>query len=73
MNDNAALAAEFDNEISANIAIGLLRNNGIDAWMPSNIMGTMYGAGATWAPSQVLVSEADLEKARQILHEHGDI
>lgn len=49
------VVAEYDNEREANIAAGMLQNNGIDAYVDGSIMTTLYGAGATWAPVRLLV------------------
>lgn len=74
MNDdkNFAAVAEFDNERQASIAAGMLRNNGIEAFVDGSIMGTLYGAGATWAPVRLFVPADKAEEASALLAENKD-
>lgn len=67
------VAAEFNNEIDASIAAGMLADNGIEAHILSNNMATLYAAGSTWAPVQLMVPSDCLDEARRLLQEHGDI
>lgn len=64
--------AEFSTEPQAAIAANMLIDNGINAVVPPNNMGTLYGAGTTWAPFVLYVPEEDANRALQLLREHGD-
>ena len=57
---------------SAHLACGMLQSNGIDARVESENMSTLYGAALTWAPIEVLVPEADAQRAIELLKEHKD-
>lgn len=57
---------------AAHLACGMLQANGIDARVESENMSTLYGAAMTWAPIEVLVPEADADRARALLKEHND-
>lgn len=65
--------ASFTLEPDAFLAKGMLENNGIDAFVETNTMATLYAAGSTWAAINLLVPEKDLERAMELLKEHGDI
>ncbi|MCM1067823.1 MAG: DUF2007 domain-containing protein [Muribaculaceae bacterium] len=67
------IAARFSSEIEANIACGMLADNGIEARVASNNMATLYGAGSTWAPVELYVAADSLAKALELLKSHGDI
>lgn len=67
------LAAQFTTPMQANIACGMLENAGIAAFVVSDEMATLYGAGATWAPVRLYVDADDLERATELLKESGDI
>ena len=60
-------AAEYSDEISASIACGMLKSNGIPAFVEAPNMARMYMAGATWAPVRLMVRESDLDKALSLL------
>lgn len=64
--------ASFSTESEAFIACGMLIDNGIDAFVETNNMATLYGAGATWAPIRLLVPRYRLEAARRLLAAHND-
>ena len=70
---NALVAARFSTEIEANIACGMLADNGIEAHVASNNMSTLYGAGSTWAPVELYVAADKLARALELLKSHGDI
>ena len=70
---NPVLAAQFSNPMQANIACGMLESAGIAAFVVTDEMATLYGAGSTWAPVHLYVEAADLEQATALLKEHGDI
>lgn len=67
------VAAKFGDYTSASIAAGMLEDNGIPAHAVDSIMGTIYSAGYTWAPVSLYVRAEDLERARELLRQHGDI
>lgn len=69
---NFTAVAEFDNEREASIAAGMLGSNGIEAVVDGSIMGTLYGAGATWAPVRLLVPADKADEAKTLLKEHKD-
>lgn len=71
--NRAVVVAEFTAEPQAYIAQGMLEDNGIPARVESNRMATLYGAGATWAPIMLYVAETDINRALELLREHGDI
>lgn len=67
-NSTPVVAAQFNNETDAFLAKGLLASEGIEAWVEPNIMATLYGAGATWAPLNLYVITEKLEEAKRILN-----
>jgi len=67
------LAARFNNETGAQIASGMLRDNGILSFVSGSNMNVLYGSGMTWAPVDLYVRAEDLERATELLREHGDI
>ena len=66
------VAAEYSDEMTASIACGMLKANGIDAMVEGSNMATIYMAGATWAPVKLLVPSADLPRALDLLSQHND-
>ena len=66
------IVAEFNNEREASIAAGMLDSNGIKAFVDSSIMGTLYGAGGTWAPVRLLVPADKAAEAEALLAEKKD-
>ncbi len=73
MGNAMVMVATFSLEPDAYIAHGMLVNNGIDAYVETNSMATLYGAGSTWAAIKLLVPEKDFDRAVELLREHGDI
>lgn len=67
------LAAQFSNEPMAQIASGMLEDNGIVSFVVGSNMAYLYGGGSAWAPINLYVRSDDLDKARELLHQHGDI
>lgn len=65
-------AAQYSTEPEAYIACGMLRDEGVDAYVESNNMATLYGAGSTWAPIQVMVPHGQLDLALTLLRKHRD-
>ena len=65
--------ASFSFEPDAYLVQGMLKNNGIDAYVDTNTMATLYAAGSTWAAINLLVPEKDAERARELMKEHGDL
>lgn len=65
-------AAEYDTEVDAAIAAGMLENNGIEARVEGSLMTTIYAAGATWAPVRLLVPSDRLTDAIALLRNHYD-
>lgn len=70
--NNWVTAAEFSTAPEAHIAAGMLEDNGIPVMVGPDRMATIYGGGSTWAPVTLSVSEADLERAQQLLAARGD-
>lgn len=70
---NIVLAAEYSDEISANIARGMLEANGIPAFVEESNMVRLYLGAQIWNPVRLMVRQDDLEQATKLLHEHGDI
>ncbi len=73
MDTKMTVVAEFTNARDANIAAGMLENNGIQCHVVDDAMSTLYGAGATWAPVRLFTSVGDAERAAALLAQHGDI
>lgn len=71
--DNFELAAQFSSDTAAHMAQGMLQSNGIESHIESDSMATLYGAGMTWAPIRLFVKAPELERALELLREHGDI
>lgn len=67
------VAAEYTAAPEAHIAAGMLEEHGIDVIVDSPTMGTLYGAGSTWAPVLLYVPESEAERAAALLAEHGDL
>lgn len=57
------LLRSFSTETEAYIAAGMYKDNGLDVVVVPNEMATLYGAGSTWAPVELYVSEEDLPRA----------
>ena len=52
--------------------MGMLKAEGIPCHLNSPIMSTLYGAGSTWAPIQLLVPAKHLLQAQTLLKSHQD-
>lgn len=66
------VAESFPAAPQAHIAMGMLEAEGIPCRIDSPIMSTLYGAGSTWAPVQLLVPDTHLIRARALLQQHHD-
>ncbi len=73
MDKDFELIANFSTDIDARIAQGMLENNGIESYVESNSMATLYAAGATWAPIKLYVAREDAGRARELMEKHDDI
>lgn len=67
------LAAEYNDEVSANIARGMLEANGIPAIVEGSNMVRLYLGAQIWNPVRLMVRQCDLDAALKLLKEHGDI
>lgn len=67
------LAAEYSDEVSASIAKGMLEVNGINSIIEGSNMVRLYFGAEIWNPVRLMVREDDLEAAKKLLAEHGDI
>lgn len=67
------LAAEYNDEVSANIARGMLEANGIPAIVEGSNMVRLYLGAQIWNPVRLMVRQCDLGTALSLLKEHGDI
>ncbi len=67
------LAAEYNDEVSANIARGMLEANGIPAIVEGSNMVRLYLGAQIWNPVRLMVRQCDLDYALKLLKEHGDI
>ncbi|MBO4943566.1 MAG: DUF2007 domain-containing protein [Muribaculaceae bacterium] len=67
------LAAEYSDEVSASIAKGMLEANGINSIIEGSNMVRLYFGAEIWNPVRLMVREDDLEAAKKLLAEHGDI
>lgn len=68
-----ALAAEYNDEVTADIARGMLEANGIPAIVEGTNMVRLYLGAQIWNPVRLMVRQCDLETALTLLKEHGDI
>ena len=66
------IIAEFSSPIEAQIAAGMLRDNGIEAVVGADNMTTIYGAGSTWAPVTLSVPDSQADQAAELLKAAGD-
>lgn len=66
------VAASFTTDVEAHIAMGMLEAEGIPCRLNAPIMSTLYGAGSTWAPIQILVPDQYLTRAIELLQSHQD-
>lgn len=68
------LAATYSDSTSAAIARGMLEANGIPSLIENDVMNTLFPIYSTaLGYIRLMVRESDLEKARQLLAEHGDL
>ncbi len=68
-----ALAAEYNDEVTADIARGMLEANGIPAIVEGTNMVRLYLGAQIWNPVRLMVRQCDLDTALTLLKEHGDI
>lgn len=64
-NDNITVAAIFDTDAQAHIAVGVLESNGINAIIDNEIVSTLLPFVSSGY--RVLVNTRDLEKAAEII------
>jgi hypothetical protein len=58
-------------EMQADVICGMLRTNGIECGhRKSNMAGAWTAGFATGGPTEILVDEAQLEKARKLIRRH---
>ena len=67
------LAAEYNDEVTADIARGMLEANGIPAIVEGTNMVRLYLGAQIWNPVRLMVRQCDLDAALKLLKEHGDI
>lgn len=67
------LAANFNDQVSADIARGMLEANGIPAIIEGTYMSTLYLGAQIWNPVRLMVRQCDLDATLKLLKEHGDI
>lgn len=67
------LAAEYNDEVTADIARGMLEANGIPAIVEGTNMVRLYLGAQIWNPVRLMVRQCDLDTALTLLKEHGDI
>jgi len=67
------LAAEYNDEVTANIARGMLESNGIPAVVEGSNMVRLYLGAQIWNPVRLMVRDTDLEAATELLREHDDL
>jgi len=70
-----ALVAVLESDSAARMAAGMLEDNGIVCSFADSVMNRIYPLGNV-NPNfgvRLFVAESDLERARQLLEEHGDI
>lgn len=67
------LAAEYNDEVTANIARGMLEANGIESIVEGSNMVRLYLGAQIWNPVRLMVREDDLEAATKLLREHDDL
>lgn len=68
-----ALAAEYNDEVTADIARGMLEANGIPAIVEGTNMVRLYLGAQIWNPVRLMVRQCDLDSALSLLKEHDDI
>lgn len=72
-NEKLVLAMTYDNGPEANIAMGMLRANGIPAILDNEIAFTTFGIQLTPTNGiRLMVRQCDLAAARALLHADGD-
>ena len=71
-NKSWEVAASFSTPPEAHIAKGMLEAEGIPCQIQAPLMATLYGAGSTWAPVELLVPAAYLDRAHTLLDAHHD-
>lgn len=59
--------ATFSNIQQAYIAAGMLRDNGIEAILPDDVMSSVYPMTITWAGINLLVPAGQADTARALL------
>ncbi len=67
------LAAEYNDEVTANIARGMFESNGIPAVVEGSNMVRLYLGAQIWNPVRLMVRDTDLEAATELLREHDDL
>lgn len=73
-NSKIVLAAVFDNAGAANIAKGMLEANNIPAILDGEIALNVFGIQLSPTDGiRLMVRARDLERAQDLLNEHGDL
>jgi len=67
------LAAEYNDEMTANMAKGMLEANGIQAIIEGSNMVNLYPGAQIWNPVRLMVRDEDLEAATELLRKHKDM
>lgn len=71
--DNLVAAATFSSDIAANIALGMLRTNGIPCVLYGEISKNVLGISLTPEDSiRLMVKVSDLEAAQTLLKQSND-
>lgn len=67
------LAAEYNDEMTANIAKGMLEANGIQSIVEGSNMVSLHPGAQIWNPVRLMVRDEDLEAAKDLLRKHKDM
>lgn len=67
------LAAEYNEEVTANMAQGMLESNGIKSIVEGSNMVRLHPGAHIWNPIRLMVREEDLAAATELLRNHGDM
>lgn len=71
--DTPILIGSFATLQWAELAAGLLRNNGIPCEVTNSTIASVLPLTETWTPLQLLVPGSMADRAAALLREHGDI
>ena len=71
--DRLVVAATFPDDVSAHIALGMLRTHGVECVLNNEIMSDVFALPtASFGGIRLLVHEADLDRALSLLGQAGD-